>query len=521
MFWLASIGIAFASFDECPVDDFPVCDPTAEWLPATEYLRALSLDLRGQLPTMDEYRSIEAVGDVPEDLIDAWLAAPEFAAQAARAHRALNLNNLGLLRDGLRMLEADLSVDSTTGIHWLRRGPHRRSVGANSSAMCTNQPASPDQPNGWVEVSPFWAPETRIKVCAEEARASSTNALGVPCGSLPGLGSSGCGCGPELRWCNPPGWHDALLAGAAGDVDRRVEAMIERDAPYMELLRGRTMYVNGPMSHFLRHQSWQSRYVTFRHMSPAAEDIPEIPPPPSGKLDDWSKIWVPVALGPEHSGVLTSTAYLLRHTSQRARAKTFFEGYRCQPFHPPAGGIPNGTSTSVNLTTRDGCAYCHATLDPAAAAWGRWTAFGSSYLDPRAFPAYSDTCYECANSLDFRSCGDCANNYLLDPVSSEQNPYVGWLLAYQFLSERDRPRVDEGPRRLVEEAVADGSLASCTARNTAERLLGRSLGSEVPEDADRDAAWLESLAVDLVASGWSYRALVKAVVMSDEYRRPR
>lgn len=100
------------------------------------------------------------------------------------------------------------------------------------------------------------------------------------------------------------------------------------------------------------------------------------------------------------------------------------------------------------------------------------------------------------------------------PDFQRANPYIGWLSAYQFLHERDIPNIDAGPAVLVNAAVADGRIAACSARTAASGLLGRDLTTD-------DADWLDALAWDFASSGWKYRELVKAIVTSDEYRRPR
>ena len=53
------------------------------------YARALSLDIRGVVPTSDELLAIEDAGEVPEALLDAWLASPQFESQVIAQHREL------------------------------------------------------------------------------------------------------------------------------------------------------------------------------------------------------------------------------------------------------------------------------------------------------------------------------------------------------------------------------------------------------------------------------------------------
>jgi hypothetical protein len=104
--------------------------------------------------------------------------------------------------------------------------------------------------------------------------------------------------------------------------------------------------------------------------------------------------------------------------------------------------------------------------------------------------------------------------YTVDTIDPALDPYVGWLRAAQFLASGQQPAIDLGPALLVDTAVADGRLVACAAERAGTHLLGR------PLDVDLDPQ-VEAWADAFVASGWSYKALVKSVVMSDAYRRIR
>ena len=72
-----------------------VCAVEPPLLSAVGHLRAVSLDLRGDLPTMSEYAALPANADkVPAATIDAWLSSPAWATQALRRHRSLLWINL-------------------------------------------------------------------------------------------------------------------------------------------------------------------------------------------------------------------------------------------------------------------------------------------------------------------------------------------------------------------------------------------------------------------------------------------
>ena len=58
------------------------------------YVRALSLDLRGIVPTADELIEIEEAGSVSEEMLDVWLTSTEFEEQVISRHRDFFWNQL-------------------------------------------------------------------------------------------------------------------------------------------------------------------------------------------------------------------------------------------------------------------------------------------------------------------------------------------------------------------------------------------------------------------------------------------
>ncbi len=154
-----------------------------------QYLRRLSLDLRGRIPSLDEYASVSTNSSVEEALLDQMIGSDEFLEQIERYHRDLLWVNVSaqqiaqvswLIGDSL---ERGRGRD---GIYWnVSAGRSTRYRGTR--AKCLDEPArfdprtgeiitTPDanDPNvrreGWVLVRPYWAPETEIKVCAFDAQ---------------------------------------------------------------------------------------------------------------------------------------------------------------------------------------------------------------------------------------------------------------------------------------------------------------------------------------------------------------
>jgi len=223
--------------------------------------------------------------------------------------------------------------------------------------------------------------------------------------------------------------------------------------------------------------------------------------------------WHPILLGPEHAGLLTSPAFLLRFQTGRARANRFYNAFMCQPFQPPSAGLPvpdDESAYQLDLQLRDGCKYCHALLEPSAAYWGRWSQQGAGYLDAESYPAVRDDCERCATSGE--SCStDCKRYYLTEALVESQEEYLGKLLSYEFRREDHYGNIESGPRALALSVVVDGRLPDCVSRTAAAWLLGRAI---LPEEEP----WIDQLGDQFIASDFNYRDLVKTIVSSPVYR---
>jgi hypothetical protein len=496
----------------CPVDD-PALDVVAR-------LRAVSLDLRGTPPSPEEVAAFDGLDDdaaavLEATLIDEWLASPEFGARVVRRHRTLLWPNLTPIEFSTRGIVAD-----ARGIYSRNDGGVQQQYRGLRGATCRDEPARFDADGtilttpvdganveGFVLVRPYWDPTTEVKVCAFDAEDALVDDAGVDCAAEAGTGRPGCGCGPNLQWCLRTEDQQAVRAALLEDVDRRIAANVEGDESYLELLTGRRAFVNGVLAHYWRNLTKLPRFV---RMEPAAVDVATLPPdlafPAAG---DWRAI----ELDDSHAGVLTSPAYLLRFQSDRARANRFYNAFLCQPFQPPAGGIAITASTEPDLQVREGCKYCHAVLEPAAAHWGRFTEYGAGHLSSALYPPVRDDCRRCA--LNGSGCSDdCNRFYLTRAQTEEERAWLGSFRPYVFRDDEHVRNVESGPRLLVLASVVDGRLQRCVARSTAEWLLGRPLG-------DDDAAAVDDFVRGFEDDGFRYRALVKRIVQSDLYRRVR
>jgi NAD-dependent dihydropyrimidine dehydrogenase PreA subunit len=222
--------------------------------------------------------------------------------------------------------------------------------------------------------------------------------------------------------------------------------------------------------------------------------------------------WVEVELPGEHAGILSSVAYLMRFQTNRARANRFYDSFLCQPFNPPSSGIPAATEESAkqtDLQQRDGCKYCHALLEPAAAHWGRWTELGAAWLDPETYPAYREDCDKCQGCAQV-----CTSYYLVNASVPAEEEFTGMLKAYVYRSEQHHQNVESGPSLLALSTLDDGRVAQCAGRSTTEWLLGRALSAD-------EQAFAAAVTDGFVESGYSWKSLVRAIVTSPVYRRVR
>ena len=496
-----------------------VCEEPSAALDKYHLLRAMSLDLRGELPSEVEYAALDDVDgdDVPEALVDDWLASDAFVERAVRLHRDLLWNSL----DNITLVNPRGVIRQTGGI-WYRSGTQAIFY-RGGNVRCLDAPAEyaddgtvvawpqadGTRREGWIAVAPFWAPAAMIKTCAFDAQDAAISPSGTTCASNAGLSDSDCGCGPELRNCMPTGTANQTITRAMGeDLERRVRDVIAGDGSYLDLFTSRTAWVNGPLVHYWRYLRAFPRMT----MDPAPLEVDRLPDLAWEQADTW----VPVEMGPEQAGILTSPAYLLRFQTNRARANRFYNAFLCQPFNAPSGGLPVASAAAQiepDLQVRDGCDYCHAVLEPAAAHWGRWGERGATYLSPDTTPAFDPSCELCATT-GIPCSSRCRTFYVTDVLDEKAEPFVGWMSAYLFRRPEHEAFVEDGPTYLVYKTVVDGRFPACVARTAAERLLGREVGLD-------EQPWLDGLAREFVASGYRYRDVVRAVVMNPAYRRVR
>ena len=507
-----------------PLEADPTCAPIEAQQNRYQYLRSLSLALKGAPPTLEELELLHSLPDVPENMIDEMLNSEEFARSVSRLHRKLLWNRIDN-----RSYQSAWGLNGSPAWGW-----HLSVVYRGKNIGCKNEPAEFNEDGsivaewnethqayqeGYVEVEPYWAPGTQVKVCAYNAQDNLVSPSGTPCGTKASTGDPGCGCGPNLQWCSMPESIDfygtqtkigrTIHLSISMAVEKTIEKVIMEDRPYTDIFLNNTTWMNGPIIHFWKYIAHRAPHLDRGEtLLPLALNTATLPDVPFWDTENWQ----PVQLPAYHAGIFTSPVYLIRFTENRRRARQFFEAFLCSPFLPPPGGLDVTPESALepNLQERDGCKYCHKGLDPAAAYWGRWTNRGAGYLDPLFFPDYNQICVDCVTS---GGCPfDCGRHYITGGFTTEESAYIGWLQSFQFLKEQDMDNVAFGPKLLFQKKILDGSIANGTTKTAIQWLINRKL-------EPFETKWLTELSSGFMASGYSYKALIKAIVTHPYFRR--
>ncbi|MCA9708119.1 MAG: hypothetical protein KDK70_19865, partial [Myxococcales bacterium] len=487
------LGLAPASADAASPDH---CAPTVDMDPL-QLLRQASLDLRGRVPSFEEYAWVRGADDprtTAEQLIEQMLGSEDYLAQVRRYHQSLLWGTLDdtivstlfagrrrLLRNGSqiwrlpnmrRQYRGDvidcLDQEQTEFDAQGRPLP----ISTYEDPACTGGTC---QREGYVWVTPYWDPQAQVKVCAFDAQQAAAADSGVACET--NTASVQCGCGPALTWCGPDNTEagQVIRDALAQEPARIFEWVVREGRSYLEAFVTDTTFVNGPVAHFYRHNT---EAVSLTQTGATAYDvqIDDVPDLPYTDLDTW----VPVTRGEAHAGAFTTMGYLVRFASNRGRANRFATAFYCEPFVPAADGLPpEEAAPSPNLRERAGCSDCHERLEPMAALWGRWRTGGTyGFFTPEdvSFEQPREECV-CGEGLDATCSSFCSTYFVTaDNASDEEfGQYQGLPQAASWLSDHERAALEQGPVALIDTADERDRIAQCAVRNLGEHLLGREL----------------------------------------------
>ncbi|HKP60443.1 MAG TPA: DUF1553 domain-containing protein [Polyangiales bacterium] len=370
------------------------------------------------------------------------------------------------------------------------------------------------QREGWVmAAAPFWdtSGSTEVAACAIEAQTRDLNpATLASCDGSNFLSDRSCGCGQGFRRCEAgdESVSDARVAAINEEPLLIADAVLRRDEDYFQILTSRRSFINGVLASLYRdNQAIGALAIT----PPAARDAL-----PALTYTASPNDWVEYLRADNASGVLTTPAWLYRFPTQRSRVAQFYEAFLCKTFSPPADAVSPNPEDSCNrennLAKRCGCNYCHATIEPTGAHWGRFGERNAQYLDPMKFPKFDAKCRDCALAGNTGCDGECGN-YVMQAYDGDGASSLGMLKSYLYRTESDEPNVAGGPRMLVERMMQTGDLERCVVSRIWNEFLGRPMTSEEQD------LYMDSLAQDFLAHGRNLKQLIRHVVTTDAYRR--
>ena len=494
-----------------------------------QLLRRLSLDLRGRVPSVEEYQALDGALDVPASTIEAFLRSDDFRAAMRRYHESLFWPNVQNVRmtDGGMSLVPDFAADvlSMPGRRGLLRGATPSGCGDfeqtnfdpaypgefRPDPAFVRSPAPGVRQEGWRWVNPYWNPATRIRACAydaqESVRAALPNGQMVSCVTRDGDAAPGCGCGKGLRYCYAPGVAATapVLASMREQLGRSVDEVTVGGRPYTDLILATTAWDDGTIGFWRKNLA--SHYSLQRVFA-----LPD-PGVDLAERDFTDKSFAKVERGGLHAGVLTLPGYLLRFQTNRGRANRFRIDFLCNWFTPPAelekpaAGVCGDTNS--DLTQRCNCRYCHQVLEPMAAHWGMFVMAGVTEMTDRAlFPLRNSACTSASSPF-------CNRFYVSQPDAHN----AGALVPYQFADAHPEivSAIEGGPRLLAQEAVSSGQFAQCAV----QKLWFLFLNQEMYEPGALVTPRLAQMASGFANSGYALPWLVEQIVSSPDYRQSR
>lgn len=519
--------------------------------PIERQLRRLSLVLRGHVPEYEEYAGVEGLQEVPDSIIDAYVASDEFRMQMRRFHESLlhtNPATVALRTTGMTIKEVTAETAGSMTKVWHVDSTSRRKVyrGGNGSHVCQDLPQSdpslgyangvpkcttmsPDSSGnapcleGWVNVKAYWDPATTIKVCAFDAQAATTydktagtNPGTYACSDLSAQSVQACGCGPALSYCmrstlEPMIWSD-LREQLLRTVDEHAMGM----EPYSAMLTTKKMYTNG------RLQFWKKNLTAaVSYSRPYNEWHPG--DAPLAKTPDWNdETWVTVNREAPHSGILTLPAFTLRFQTNRGRANRFRIAFLNQYFVAPSTPDRVGcTDDAADVTQRCYCRDCHRVLEPLAAHFAPIAEAGSSLLTEFDKIVYSQAA--CNAQVKPGSSSVCSRFYAKGEAPDPMDPtkmIPAWRLMpleYADAHPEIEKNFDLGPAALAQQIIDDGSFARSTVAHLFTFLVRREINLD-PSSDDNEIPLLDELAKEFQADD-NLPRLAKRIVQLSVFRR--
>jgi hypothetical protein len=587
-----ALGAAVTACDQGPSDTESTtggaCDTGTGTSPPPEpgqllgyprLLRRALLTLEGRLPTIEEYEQIVNAPDdaareaILQGVIEDALAGTSFYREMLRFGHDY-FHNTQYVKGGSNEIYwvGDLQA------HLYPCAPGTLHAGAlgvlNGYPQFGDPPALCDDPAAPIAaVEPWWAAGTSVDVIG---RAANTNAEhnGIDCGKTSvslydntfsdDPNDPGCGCGPNLVYCNLVSSYDTLHHNR--NDDERAQRRQAWDEP----------------ARFFAHLAWHDRPLSdlvLANYSVAPLHLQAMylrmgRRNPANKALDQSSFWQPATWNtpadPEHdvkdplawrefvvetlnpdllalsqggaasgsgdrtytfdprvnagepdgvgaAGVLTMMGTVSAFARERVRAARWLETFACKKFVPPPADV-QFNPYERDPATEGVCQHCHAIIDPAAIHFKRWDFEGYSnapMMGGIGIWRWQDGVYG-------EPWERWLNTFLPDtrmtPVTQaeiDQNADVRFL---DFLPPDQKlfGLVSDGtvgPLGFAKLLVKSGELDRCLVQRLYQRFLGRAI------DAGTEQALLGDLTAQFVADGRELRPFVRVLLQSEQFRR--
>ncbi|MEZ4294691.1 MAG: hypothetical protein R3B70_06920 [Polyangiaceae bacterium] len=540
---LLSGATAGAETLECPLHR-PV--------PVTRLYFKLSVDLRGRVPTIEEYAALEDLDDsedLPDFLIDDMLGSGELVARMREYHRSIFFPVIGGTNGSIR--DNDMTLRDQTiaaGVTaWASTSTARRKKyrGGDGSHLCKDVPQTDLQPTykpgdaptcppsgtdaagafcqeGYTTIKPYWDPSAAIKICAFEAQKAEMYTVAgkgdFPCNMDIAQTQIACGCGPSLQYCmkSTSDLDNEVRASWQEQFLLMVDEVIAGPERYDWLFTTQDVFTNGVLDHYYKYLA-QASGTSRVYNAPSTSDYP-LPDKP-----DWAdKSFRREKRAGIHSGILTLPAFTLRYQTNRGRANKVYQALMGKYFIPPDPKDTMCETEGTDLTKRCVCRKCHETLEPLAAYFGAVSEAGSALVNDLP-PELPDVAACKAIFPPASSTAWCNRLYIQTAISEDKSVYRQRALEFMDTHPEVKDHYDQGPGglfALAAEKTAEGEPGlfwQATVRHMFEYLMKREMDLD-PSSPENEREILMDLAGDLADTG-DFKALVRAIVTLPAYRR--
>jgi hypothetical protein len=605
----------FCSFSPAPV----VAQACEDCLKPHHLLRRLSLDLRHHVPTYEEQLGLIGASTVPEATIDSYINSQEFELVSERFHAGLLWPNVGLTKltiPPFRVLASGTAKILDVG--GAAAAKRRRAWREDPDISCLdilqtkfetreirNKDGSPVykldesgkpttqvmtytvpvpmvteiagevvRQEGYVLVTPYWAPKTQVKACAYVAMTnsqtpefgasfeprfdSSGKAMIASCAGADALVNEGCGCGDGLRYCFGPNIEKDIQDQLGAQVLRLVKAHTIEGRPYSDMLTTDDIYTNERILYWRKYLSEvTSLNREFNHYSRGDEPLVGSDGREELNYDDntWFLTKRDITLDSAgnkqdfaagHSGILTLPGYTMRFQTNRSRANHFRINFMGEYFVPSDNLEDeslgdNCSNTSADLTKRCICRSCHQTLEPLAANWGVVSEGGSAMLSDRVlFPLFREVCapdifgdtsnssYDAlALSKDYCSRFWATNPGVFNPGVLKPYQFVfdpkanankgGPMANMDTVHQQIYDNLEAGPHKLAKETINSGLFHRTIIQHLFKHFIGREMILDA-SDPRSERVLLDTLTKEFQQHD-SFKKMVKRIVTLEQYRR--